>query len=166
MKFFNLNFIYLLSLRMNIFPVVLILFAVRFLAVLSDETRLFTCDFDLVTPDGKGYTSPLSPQFLSRKCVAIYDKRFTDRTTYDMYLEEARAFKEYLMAIESYEARKSGKELCANKEYALDIWERQFFYKQVDLCDCYKKNNQETFLKCLTDKRRELANIINTSEYY
>ncbi|XP_039955615.1 uncharacterized protein LOC120771601 isoform X2 [Bactrocera tryoni] len=83
-----------------------------------------------------------------------------------MYLEEAKAFKEFLMAIETYEARKSGKELCANKEYALDIGDRQLFYKQVDLCDCYKKNNQETFLNCLTEKRRELANLIKNSGYY
>ncbi|XP_018789509.1 PREDICTED: uncharacterized protein LOC108969325 [Bactrocera latifrons] len=151
---------------MNIFPVVLILFVVRFLAVLSDDTRLYTCDFDLVSTDGKGYSSPLTPEFLSTKCAAIYDKRFTDKHTYNMYLEEAKAFKEFLMAIESYEARKSGKELCANKEYALDIGERQFFYKQVNLCDCYKKNNQETFLKCLTEKRRELASLINNSDYY
>nr|XP_014095740.1 uncharacterized protein LOC106621409 [Bactrocera oleae] len=147
---------------MKIYILVLILFAARFLAVHSDG-RLHTCDLDLVSEEGKEYFKPLSAKFLNNKCADIFAKRGTNGATYNLYLAEANAFREFIIAIETYEAKKSGKKLCANNEYALDISERQKFYEQVNLCDCYKKNNQETFLHCLIEKRKELTTIINNA---
>ncbi|XP_011192597.1 uncharacterized protein LOC105218597 [Zeugodacus cucurbitae] len=145
---------------MKIWLHLLLLFAVRLLAVNGYLPRLFTCDVDLVSEKGDQYYRPWRPDFLSQECKGVYNKRSTDNAMYRLYEEEALAFKEFIGAIETFEAKKSRKELCAKNDYPLHINYRQNFYKEVDLCSCYKKNNYETFLKCLIEKRKELTKII------
>nr|XP_014095741.1 uncharacterized protein LOC106621410 [Bactrocera oleae] len=143
---------------MKIYILVLILFAARFLAVHSYLfPDFYTCDFDLIDPKEQWRRYHFSDD-----CLSIYKRRqYSD--TYYLYLAEAHAFKKFTMAIENYEAKKSGKKMCANNEYALNLSERQKFYDQVNLGDCYKKSNKTALLNCLIEERTKLTTIINNA---
>uniref|UniRef100_W8C0W3 Uncharacterized protein n=1 Tax=Ceratitis capitata TaxID=7213 RepID=W8C0W3_CERCA len=132
-------------------------------ATIARSPELFTCDFDLVNGQGNSPYQPWTRSFLSSNCLNMYDKQHTDRHMYDMYMNEALEFRKFIAAIENYEAKKSGKPLCHDKEYALNLEDRQKFYQLANLFDCYKMNNYETFLNCITEKRKELVNIINNA---
>lgn len=86
---------------------------------MHSDGRLHTCDLDLVSEEGKEYFKPLSAKFLNNKCADIFAKRGTNGATYNLYLAEANAFREFIIAIETYEAKKSGKKLCANNEVSV-----------------------------------------------
>lgn len=83
--------------------------------------RLYTCEFDLVraTENASDYWKPWPPSFLSDECRSVFNKRFTDAKTFQLYLDEATAFKKFTLALENFEAKKSGKKLCANREVSV-----------------------------------------------
>ena len=73
----------------------------------------YTCDFDLIDPKEQWRRYHFSDD-----CLSIYKRRqYSD--TYYLYLAEAHAFKKFTMAIENYEAKKSGKKMCANNEVSV-----------------------------------------------
>ncbi|XP_039956489.1 uncharacterized protein LOC120772137 [Bactrocera tryoni] len=143
---------------MKICSLVLILFVVRGLAlVIHDTPPFFTCDFDLIDDTLTDYYSPMTSDFLSEECLRYWQHPFMR----DLYRKEAQAFRAFSVAIQTYEAKISGKKLCENNEYALNLIEREKFYNQVDLSPCYMKTDQVSFLNCLIEKRTALTKIIN-----
>ncbi|XP_011207582.1 uncharacterized protein LOC105229171 [Bactrocera dorsalis] len=143
---------------MKICSLILILFVMRSLAVNIHETPPFdTCDFDLIDDTLTEYYSPMTSDFLSEECLRYWKNPYLR----GLYKKEAQAFRAFTLAIQTYEAKKSGKKVCENNEYALNLIERQKFYNQVDFSLCYMKTDQVSFLNCLIEKRTALTKIIN-----
>ncbi|XP_054739983.1 uncharacterized protein LOC129245681 [Anastrepha obliqua] len=149
---------------MKIRFLLLILFSVLFITpICAAKTDYFTCELDLVSENGEDSNKPWKPSFLTPECFAIYQKKTADPKGYELYENEANHFKNFLVALEMYEVKKSGAGLCANNNYAIFLKDRKEFYKQSNLCICYKTNNKESFLTCLVEKRKQLVKIINNN---
>ncbi|XP_018789510.1 PREDICTED: uncharacterized protein LOC108969326 [Bactrocera latifrons] len=146
---------------MNICLLVMLLFVVRSAVLINETPPFFTCDFDLVDDTLTGYYSPMQSKYLHDECLRYWHMPYMR----DLFRKEAQAFRAFTVAIQTYEAKISGKEVCENNEYALNLIERQKFYNQVDFSPCYMKTDQVNFLNCLIEKRTLLTKIINRAIY-
>lgn len=114
-----------------------------------------TCDFDL-----ENIQSLL--QYLPEICTEIYNNRATG-DLYDLYLEESQNFAKFYKKLNDYELRDQPQ---GDKEellkYPFETKLRNDTYSKVDYPQCITAANSSAtdYLKCLKEKRLELAELI------
>ncbi|XP_012157522.1 uncharacterized protein LOC101452592 [Ceratitis capitata] len=142
-----------------------LLFAAQFLAT-NSAPRLYSdsCDFEYVSDYGNETGRPIPANDLGTACAQAFPGRRTESAVYKNYLGEGYQFEHFLEQMEAYEAKKSGRELCHNDEYALFLDDRRRFYKKANFLDCYNKaaGGAKDFklLECVVDERKKITKAI------
>ncbi|XP_046811457.1 uncharacterized protein LOC111684862 [Lucilia cuprina] len=125
----------------------------------NDSSIFITCDFDL-----ENIESLL--QYLPEICTEIYNNR-SSSYLYDLYLEESQNFAKFYKKLNDYELRDQPQgDKQELSKYPFETKLRNDTYSKADWSQCVTTANSSAsdYLKCLKEKRLELAELIPNVE--
>ncbi|XP_075169161.1 uncharacterized protein LOC142241290 [Haematobia irritans] len=115
-----------------------------------------TCDFDL-----EDIVNLL--QYLPPECTQIYNNRHVDPSTYQLYMDESKAFAKFHQKLIGHEQR-SAQQTPALEIHPFDKELRDDIYRKNDKVQCVQKTNGTSadFLNCIKNKNMGMERMIPT----